>query len=198
MKYDKYEKRLNHLMGAVEKALKFKEICKDDVEKYEKYLALENCAIVEKYQEKIDIRDLRFEVLREFIDNIEVMIDLTAMIEAFSKTVKKGDALLAGGIKFTIEDYYKGYKGSKKAELKKALLKIFDYFSTILLLIDKESSMEIALQMILMNEDVVYNIKGGIFDEPYEVVIPKKKVSELVEMINDVRIECMEAFINGK
>ena len=194
----KYEKRLKHLMGAVDTAMKFREMCEGDVEKYKKYVALENCAIVEKYQEKIDIRDSRFEVLREFIDNIEVMIDLTAMIEAFSKTVKKGDALLAGGIKFTIEDYYKCYKGSKKEELKTALLKIFDYFSTILLLIDRETSMEISLQMIIMNEDVVYNIKGGIFDESYEVVIPKKKVSELVEMINDVRIECMEAFINGK
>ena len=51
---------------------------------------------------------------------------------------------------------------------------------------------------IPVEKDVVYNIKGGIFDEPYEVVMPKKKVSELVEMINDVRIECMEAFINGK
>lgn len=192
------KKRLNHLFGAVETALKFKEICNDDVEKFKKYQVLENCAIVEKYQEKNDIRDFKFEVIKEFIYDFEVMLDLSAMIEAISKTVKKGDALVGGRIKLMIEDYYKDYKGSKKEELKNSLTKIFEYFSTILLLIDTDTSFEITLQLIFTNEPVVFGIEGGLFGEDYDIVFPKKKVNELVEMINDVRIQCMEAFINGK
>ena len=192
------KKRLTHLIGAVDTALKFKEICQDDVEKFKKYQTLENFAIVEKYQEKNDIRDFKFEVIKEFIYDFEVMFDLSAMIEACSHTAKKGDALLAGGMKFMIEDYYKNYKGSKKAELKKSLTKIFEYFSTIVLLIDTDTSFEITLQLLFTNEPVVFGIEGGLFGEDYDIEFPKKKVNELVEMINDVRIECMEAFINGK